>query len=429
MLDKIQGGLFGVAIGDALGATTEFMTKEEIVEEYGEVKKIMGGGIWHLKRGETTDDTAMTLAVIKGIMANSIDPIEEIGKQFLHWKNTKPVDIGITILTTFYNYEGDWFQAAEKAHHQLGGKSAGNGALMRCLPIAFAYSNIEKIDELTIRQSKMTHLDDLASEACVIYNRIAKRLLENEDLHTAIHDEIKNTRYEADYNAEPDCPPDGYVVHTMKWVLYWLLNCKTFEEVVVGATNMGGDSDTIAAIAGGLKGIEVGFSKIPEKFSRRLILWNSLRDYAEILYEIRDQDTLALKEKSEEYLRNLIENGNQLYEWAKVAAFPEETSNVLEAIRKNIFLFRLAFDENDADFEQKFDTWYQAKMRYRRTRRLIEHSAPSIIIEKEVYWLTVTIDHLAKRFHGIEPQFTEEQLESLEELVKIEKILDEEEEK
>jgi ADP-ribosyl-[dinitrogen reductase] hydrolase len=162
MLDKIKGGLFGVAIGDALGATTEFMTKEEIKEKYGEVTEIIGGGIWELEGGETTDDTAMTLAVVKGIMANFNNPIEEIGKQFLYWENTNPVDIGITIQTVFKNYNGNWFNAAAQAHDQFGGLSAGNGTLMRCLPIALAYSDQKIIDELSMLQSKMTHYDELA---------------------------------------------------------------------------------------------------------------------------------------------------------------------------------------------------------------------------------------------------------------------------
>ncbi|WP_328286500.1 ADP-ribosylglycohydrolase family protein [Ureibacillus manganicus] len=287
MLDKIQGGLFGLAIGDALGATTEFMTKEEIENEYGRVTEIVGGGIWGVEKGETTDDTAMTLAVARGILENWVDPFEEIGKQFLDWYDTDPVDVGITIRTVFEYYDGDWFQTAKKVHDFLDGKSAGNGTLMRCLPIALAYTDPSKIEELTIALSKMTHYDDEAAEACVIYNRIARQLLEGEFLYSAIHSEIKNTRYESDYANEPNCPPDGYVVHTMKWVLYWLLNSATLEEVVVGATNMGHDSDTVAAIAGGLKGLEVGYENIPAKFSHTLIDEPLLKEYAKLLNEIR----------------------------------------------------------------------------------------------------------------------------------------------
>ena len=87
---------------------------------------------------------------------------------------------------------------------------------MRCLPVALVYSDEKKIEKLTVLQSKMTHYDDLASEACVIYNRISRRILKGEDLKNAIIEEVKNTRYEADLLKEPDCPPDGFVVHTMK---------------------------------------------------------------------------------------------------------------------------------------------------------------------------------------------------------------------
>ncbi|MGJ8539711.1 ADP-ribosylglycohydrolase family protein [Heyndrickxia coagulans] len=57
MLDKIEGGLFGLAVGDALGGTTEFMSEREIKERYGRINEIIGGGCWNLKPGETTDDT------------------------------------------------------------------------------------------------------------------------------------------------------------------------------------------------------------------------------------------------------------------------------------------------------------------------------------------------------------------------------------
>ncbi|PLT31982.1 ADP-ribosylglycohydrolase family protein [Bacillus sp. V5-8f] len=288
MLDKIKGGLFGVAIGDALGATTEFMSRDEVKEKYGTLTEIIGGGYWDVLPGETTDDTAMTIAVAKGIIANSQNHIEEIGKEFLKWSKTNPKDIGITIRNVLENYEGDWFQSAQNTHQFLGGKSAGNGSLMRCLPIALAYSDKKKIKKLSILHSKMTHYDESAAVACVIYNNIARQILKGEDIKTAILSETNNTIYESSFDKQPDCPPDGYVVHTMKWVLYWLMNSKTFEEVVVGAINMGEDSDTIAAIAGGLKGMEVGFNSLPRRYVNQLIDRELLTQLSIILNEIRE---------------------------------------------------------------------------------------------------------------------------------------------
>lgn len=287
MLEKIKGGLFGVAIGDALGAATEFLSKEEIEEKHGKVTDIIGGGWLDLTPGEITDDTAMTIAVINGIIRDKKNPIPQIGEEFLKWFATKPKDVGITIREVLSAYTGDWLESAYKAYIRLGGKGDGNGTLMRCLPIALAYSDMKEMEEVTVRHSKMTHYGDQAAEACVIYNRIASRLLHGENLEFSIEREVRNTIYEPTLNQIPTCPPSGYAVDTLNWVFHWLLRCQSFEDVVIEATNMGGDSDTIAAIAGGLKGIEVGHSELPIRFTRKILCSEELEDLAEKLVNIR----------------------------------------------------------------------------------------------------------------------------------------------
>jgi ADP-ribosyl-[dinitrogen reductase] hydrolase len=414
MIDKIKGALFGVAIGDALGATTEFMTKKEIQDQYGKITDIIGGGHWQLEPGEVTDDTEMTIAVIKGIMANSADPIEEIGKQFLYWRKTDPVDIGIIIRTVLDQVQGNWFEAAEATHHHLNGMSAGNGSLMRCLPIALAYSDKNRIKELSVQQSKLTHFDDLAAEACDIYNQIACRVLAGEDLKTSILMEIKNTRYDTNYDLEPDCPPDGYVVHTMRWVLYWLLTYETFEEVVTEAANMGNDSDTIAAIAGGLKGLDVGFSKLPTKYTSNLLCERSLDSFAYILFLIRDQNTVQIINDLD---RVILDLGNQAIELTKLVdqgKTQEEKQNVLDVIKDHLYLYRLSFTDGDHDYRFKLQTWNMSVNRYRRTQRLVDIDAPKIIILNELRWLRTMIEHMEKRYREIKLQFTEVELEELE---------------
>lgn len=273
MLDKIKGALFGLAIGDALGGTTEFLTKEEIKKKYGFVKEIVGGGVWNLQKGETTDDTAMTLAVARGILKEPLHPVPAIGEEFLKWYALKPKDVGFIIETVLRTYNGDWFDSAKKAHdNKLGERSAGNGSLMRCLPVALAYNDITEVERLTRKQSKMTHYDPLADGACVLYNRIAFSVLHGKDLKTAIKDEITGSMYESDLSGKkPSCPPDGFVVNTMHWVLYWLLTSDTYLEVVTGAANEGNDSDTVAAIAGGLAGLACGFEKLPKEYCEVLV--------------------------------------------------------------------------------------------------------------------------------------------------------------
>lgn len=291
MLNNIRGALFGFAIGDALGATTEFHSKEEIQQKYGVVKEIVGGGVFKLEKGETTDDTAMTLAVARGILKNPADPVKEIGEEFLKWYASRPKDVGIIIRTVLGTYKGNWYETAKNAHyHQLNEKSAGNGTLMRCLPVALAYQDIEEMEAITRKQSKMTHYDSMADEACVIYNRIAYQVLRGKGLKETIKEEIKGTIYEAALSGEkPTCIPSGFVVDTMHWVLYWLLNCDSFLDVVVGATNEGHDTDTVAAIAGGLAGLACGYEELPVEFCEVLLEKVEIEVLAVRLYELNEK--------------------------------------------------------------------------------------------------------------------------------------------
>jgi ADP-ribosyl-[dinitrogen reductase] hydrolase len=289
VIDQIQGGIFGAAVGDALGASTECMDTKEIKEKYGKIDMIIGGGWLSLQPGDVTDDTEMMIAVAKGLIKNPENPIPFIGEEFLKWYQRNPQGVGRTISLVLSQYRGNWFQTAFEVHCAQHGKSGGNGSLMRCLPVALVYSDQKKMEKVTLQQSKMTHFADEAAEACLIYNKIAYRLLNGENLRSSIEKEIMNTRYSSVLDGkEPDCPPDGYVVHTLTWVIYWLLHCHTFEEVVVEAANRGGDSDTIASIAGGLKGLEVGFSRLPRRFTEILQVKDELEFLSKKLHTVRN---------------------------------------------------------------------------------------------------------------------------------------------
>lgn len=286
MLDRLKGGLFGVAVGDALGGTTEFMSVREVKAQYGYLTEIIGGGVWQLEPGEVTDDTMMTLCVAEGILENPAEPMEEIGRHFLEWYQSRPKDIGNIIRHVFEKYEGDWLEAAFITHADMG-QSGGNGSLMRCLPAALAYNDPAEVERVTIMQSRMTHYDPRCAEACVIYNRIADRLIRGEDLSEAILAEIKGSEYEGMIEDEPECPPSGFVVHTFRWVLHILLHATDFSDAVQRAANLGGDSDTIGAIAGGLAGIYCGYEGIPDKYTDTILIKDRLERVVSQLYALR----------------------------------------------------------------------------------------------------------------------------------------------
>lgn len=286
LFNRIKGGLYGVAAGDALGGTTEFMSVKEIEAAYGYLTEIIGGGVWRLEPGEVTDDTMMTLCVADGILHHADDPVSSIGEEFLKWYATSPKDIGNIIRQVFQSYNGDWLEAAISAHETLG-QSAGNGSLMRCLPVALAYSDPGKVERITRQQSRMTHYDSRCDEACLINNRIASRLLRGEELRQAIRLETEGTAYEWQGGGAPNCEPNGFVVHTFRWVLHLLMESDSFSEVVQRAANLGNDSDTIGAIAGGLAGIYYGYDGIPSRYSKAIIIRERLNETAIRLLSLR----------------------------------------------------------------------------------------------------------------------------------------------
>jgi ADP-ribosyl-[dinitrogen reductase] hydrolase len=271
LLNKIKGGLFGVAVGDALGVSAEFLDPIQIKHLYGYITEITGGGIFSFEKGEVSDDTDMTLAVARGILQQPDNPYANIGKEFLKWKETFPKDIGNTIDHVLTHYDGDWFYAAEQAHVSFGGRSAGNGSLMRVLPVTLFYSDINEATRVAYYQSKMTHHDELASEACVLYTKIANHLLNGKSLAHSIKKEVEGTRYEVVLHGEPSGNPDGFVVNSLQWSLYYLLSTSSFEELVQHCVNAGYDADTTAAIAGGLAGIYYGFEGIPTRYINTLL--------------------------------------------------------------------------------------------------------------------------------------------------------------
>lgn len=269
MIEKIQGGLLGVAIGDALGAPVEFMTAEEIEEIYGQVETMIGGGWLDLAPGAVTDDTMMTLCVARGILANPEKPVETIGEEFVQWYKTNPPDIGNSCRTSIELFLelGDWKEAGKKAHHRLG-KSGGNGSLMRTLPIAFAYRhNLEQMLKITTDVSTMTHWDDDAAHACHIYNCLILAYLGGRKEKDVLVEQMLELYPSTEGLLElRDIPPTGYVRDTLYHALTCFILTDNFRDCVIRAANLGGDTDSIAAIAGGLAGVYYGKDAIPAEW-------------------------------------------------------------------------------------------------------------------------------------------------------------------
>lgn len=293
--NKIRGALMGVAVGDALGATLEFMSKEEIERCYGTLRDIVGGGFWQLKPGEVTDDTDMTVAVSKGILANPEDPLESIAGEFVKWMRTNPKDAGKIcriVLTEGIvqgaRTEADWLKIAEIGHYKNGEKSAGNGSLMRTIPVVLAYwRDREKMISIARRQSALTHFDSTAGNFTSFYCEIVRHVLLGGDLKKVLEESAKEYPVKIDLNCSPEqLKTTGYVVHTLTAAMVCAYQTDSFEEAVIMAVNLGGDTDTIGAVTGGLVGAYYGLSNIPERWTDKLVNKNEILDLADRLGEL-----------------------------------------------------------------------------------------------------------------------------------------------
>ncbi len=281
---RVLGGLLGLACGDALGGTLEFLSEAEGRIRYGYLKDIIGGGCWDLKPGEVTDDTMMTIAVAEGILENPQNPVGHIGEKFIDWYKSRPKDVGniINLALSAYIESGSWEIAAASAHGFNEGISAGNGSLMRCIPVALYYKDPEIMTNVTVGQSKLTHYDDKATRACVFYNNLISGYLNGETKITFIKEMLSvYPEYSKVLNmSKCNLKSSGFVVDSLISSLWCFINTNTFEEAVCEAVNLCGDADTVGAITGGLAGAYYGAESIPLRWSEKILVKDKLTELA-----------------------------------------------------------------------------------------------------------------------------------------------------
>jgi len=257
--NKIKGALYGVAVGDALGGPLEFMSAEEIQKKHGgRVTEMIGGGWLDLEPGETTDDTAMTLAVAAGIVSEPDAPYENIGRRFIAWYNNGPKDIGNACASSISNAiinGGKWIEAAEKTQSNCGHNVEGNGALMRTIYPALYYTDETKRREVTRMIARMTHAGPQSTDLCELYVEAAHNAILGEGVELPLI---------------PGREPTGYVLDSFNVAVEAIVSTRSFEEAIVEAVNRGGDADTIGAIAGGLAGAMYGYNDIPHRWISKL---------------------------------------------------------------------------------------------------------------------------------------------------------------
>ena len=269
-LDRATAAYLGLAIGDALGATVEFLTPNEIRQQHGVHRDITGGGWLRLKAGQVTDDTTMSLALGDAILASGRVEAQAAADAFDAWMRGKPVDIGNTVRRNLITYRQTGNPEAPASEHD-----AGNGAAMRVLPIALACfgqpENSVKIANAA--QAHVTHHNPLSDAACETLIFMVQDFLAGKDAVTVERERVVPlvARYPVfAYDKKRRNNPSGYVVDTLQAVFQAFFATETFEDCLIEVVNRGGDADTTGAIAGMLAGARYGLKDIPQRWRKTL---------------------------------------------------------------------------------------------------------------------------------------------------------------
>lgn len=267
VFERARAAYLGLAIGDALGATTEFMMPGEIKATYKVHRKIIGGGWLYLKPGHVTDDTEMSLALGRALLTTGTWELSRIADNFLAWMKSKPVDIGSTCRRGIRDYmlKGQ----LETPYNEW---DAGNGAAMRMAPVAlFTLGDDALLARCAIAQAHLTHNHALSDAACIAIGTMVQKAIfgcNRFELHEITRDlvaEYGSFRFN-NYRGNAS----SYVVDTLQTVFHYLFTTGSFEECLIGVVNQGGDADTTGAIAGMIAGAFYGQDQIPERWRKKL---------------------------------------------------------------------------------------------------------------------------------------------------------------
>ena len=289
-------GVMGVVVGDALGCPVQFESREEVASH--PVAGMRGYGTFNLPEGSWTDDSSLTLALLESIRRKkAVDP-DDIMENFMKWLYEgeftpygKSYDIGNSTMQAIDRYRKDRKAATCGGSEEW---NNGNGSLMRILP-ACLYC-IERESEGTFTDTEaigtihavgsLTHAHIRSNIACGLYFFMARRILtgngsltdrlqsgltegfafyesypaDTEELH--FYDRLRDLAAFSALYADK-IKSSGYVVDTLEAAVWSLITTDCFEDALLTAVNLGEDTDTVGAVAGGLGGLYYGYAAIP----------------------------------------------------------------------------------------------------------------------------------------------------------------------
>ncbi len=309
-------GIMGLVVGDALGMPVQFVDRNELKKH--PVETMEGYGTYNMPPGTWSDDSSMAIATLVSLLEKQGIDYQDIMERFVSW-TTKgeytPAGVAFDQGRTCMEAIGRYAMTKDyKTCGKTGEWANGNGALMRIMPMClYAYEkvkcevwSVEEAVECIHQVAALTHNHLRSNMACGIYYFMICNILDGEGslqerLQKGVDEAVKFYRGNiADYVElthygrlfhldefaevpEEDIQSSGYVVDSLEAAVWSLITTESFESALLKAVNLGDDSDTVGAIAGGLAALYYGYETIPEAWLSSIIK----RDWIEELCERR----------------------------------------------------------------------------------------------------------------------------------------------
>ncbi|GCD47066.1 ribosylglycohydrolase [Streptomyces paromomycinus] len=282
MVESVQravGAVVGSAAGDALGAPFEFGAPGAYTDRFPDGRGTMCGGGGR-DPGEATDDTQMAVLTAESLLERGGLDLPDVFRRFRRWAAAEPKDIGLQTEDVLGNGE-PWDRTAVR-HFQVNRRAAGNGSLMRATPAAvyFAAAGRAVSMDAARRLSALTHGDPAAGEGVALFHALLHAALQDDDPLDALPDALSRLHpaHRARYAAvlAPGWHPDqatefnGAVWPCLGSAVWALRTTGSYEDALRAAIDLGGDTDTVAAVTGGLAGAVYGADAIPEPWVQKL---------------------------------------------------------------------------------------------------------------------------------------------------------------
>jgi len=301
VLDRAQGALTGLVLGDALGTTLEFSTRDTLPP----VTDLVGGGPFDLAPGQWTDDTSMALCLADSLLARNGLDARDLVERFCRWQEEgynsvtgDCFDIGVTTCEALRSYRA----TGEPLSGSTDPGSAGNGSLMRLAPVAIRWWHDRAAAVEAARlQSRTTHGAPQAVEACALFAGLLVDAIGGVPKESV----LRATDWDGDAGvaavaagswrskARDDISSSGYVLLTLEAALWCVGRSETVEEALVLAANLGRDTDTVAAVTGQLAGALWGRSGAPAAWLGKLAWRPRIEALAARLFEAGDRERMS----------------------------------------------------------------------------------------------------------------------------------------